>query len=500
MEQNTILVVDDDEQIHDLLTAIVAPLSLHLLVVQRGGEALHLARQYKPDLILLDVMLPDMSGFEVCRTLREDPVLAQIPIVMITALHDREAKIRGFEIGADEFITKPFDLGEMQARITTILRLNRYRRLLQEQARVNAERARFEWVIENSDSAYLIVDRDDRIVYVNACARSYLGLAPNEQPSQSLRELVAQRYRLIPPEAWERWPLPVDIQRLLMHPETLHSPEQWLSVETAIIHPSDDQIVVTFRDITREVTTQRDMWTFHTAISHKLRTPLVSIIGGLNILHDNIEQIDRSMARNIAAIALSGARRLESEINDILRYIDSPSDAYHFGTCTVFDLPNMIATISQDLHLRSVDLSLDPELDTRRLRISRRSLERILYELCDNAIKFHPQRNPVIMIRVTTSTDYDQVRLLFCDDGIHLPPEQLRKIWQPYYQVERSFTGQVEGMGLGLAQVARIVLAFGGSYWVWNRVDRPGLCIELRFPFAEGEQSNVSPVPTLPSS
>lgn len=202
MEQNTILVVDDDEQIHDLLTAIVAPLSLHLLVVQRGGEALHLARQYKPDLILLDVMLPDMSGFEVCRTLREDPVLAQIPIVMITALHDREAKIRGFEIGADEFITKPFDLGEMQARITTILRLNRYRRLLQEQARVNAERARFEWVIENSDSAYLIVDRDDRIVYVNACARSYLGLAPNEQPSQSLRELVAQRYRLIPPEAW----------------------------------------------------------------------------------------------------------------------------------------------------------------------------------------------------------------------------------------------------------------------------------------------------------
>lgn len=450
MEQNTVLIVDDDEQMRSLLIETIAPFNLRLLAAQRGDQALQLAKQHQPDLILLDVMMPDMDGFEVCRLLRDDPMLAQIPIVLITALHDREAKIRGFEAGADEFITKPFDLGELQARINTVLRLNRYRRLLQEQARVNAERARFEWVVETSDNAYLILDRSDRIVYANARARVYLGLATNEHPTKPFCALAAQRYRLAPREAWESWPAPVDIQRFLVHPETLHSGEQWLKVELTTIHPADDQIIVTLRDVTPQITAQRDMWTFHTAISHKLRTPLVSIIGGLNILHDNIEQIDRSMARNIAAIALSGAQRLQSEIDDILLYVRSPSDAHHLDNCTVFDLPSMLASISQELGMQTVSLNLDPELDTRRLRISRRSLEIVLRELCENAIKFHPQHNPSVAVRVDADIVNDQVRLTVCDDGVHLPPDQLRKIWQPYYQAERSFTGQIEGHGVGV--------------------------------------------------
>lgn len=156
MEQNTILIVDDDELMRSLLIEIITPFNLRLITAQRGDQALQLAQQHLPDLILLDVMLPDMNGFEVCQRLRDDPATAQIPIVMITALNDREAKIHGFEAGADEFITKPFDPGELQARINTVLRLNRYRRLLQEQAKVNVERARFEWVIETSDNAYVI--------------------------------------------------------------------------------------------------------------------------------------------------------------------------------------------------------------------------------------------------------------------------------------------------------------------------------------------------------
>ncbi len=492
MEQSTVLIVDDDEQMRSLLIETITPFNLRLLTAQRGDQALQLARQHQPDLILLDVMLPDMDGFEVCRLLRDEPLLAQIPIVMITGLHDRDAKLRGFEAGADEFITKPFDIGELQARINTVLRLNRYRQLLREQARVNAERARFEWVVEESDNAYLIVDQNDRIVYLNARARDYLGLAYNEQPDQTFCALAAQRYRLEPPEAWEHWPAATDLKRFLIHPETLRSAEQWLSVETASIHTGDDQIVVTIRDVTAQITAQRDMWTFHTVISHKLRTPLVSIIGGLNILYDNMEQIDRTIARNIAAIALSGAHRLQSAIDDILHYVRSPGDAYHVDTCTVFDLPTMMSNLSQELGLQTVSLALDPALDSRRLHISRRSLEVVLRELCENAIKFHPHHTPTLTVQVEADLKNNQVRLIVCDDGIHLPPDQLRKVWQPYYQAERSFTGQVEGMGLGLAQVARIVLAVGGSCQMRNRSDRPGICVELRLPFAEEQTPSVS--------
>jgi signal transduction histidine kinase len=231
------------------------------------------------------------------------------------------------------------------------------------------------------------------------------------------------------------------------------------------------------------------MWTFHTAISHKLRTPLVSYLGGLNLLYDNIEHMDRTMARNIAAIALSAAKRLQQVIDDIFLYVRSPGDI-HYDNCTVFDLPAMVSTLNQELEIPAISLSIDPVLDARRLRISRRSLEMVLRELCENARKFHPQQRPMVTIRVDADLAQNQVRLVVCDDGVHLPPAHLQKIWQPYYQAERNFTGQVEGMGLGLAQVARIILAVGGSYQMRNRSDRPGICVELRIPFVEEDSSD----------
>jgi putative two-component system response regulator len=78
-----------------------------------------------PDLILLDVMMPGMDGFEVCRRLRADSVLGEVPILMITALDDRSSRLQGIQAGADDFITKPIDSVELLARVQGITRLNR---------------------------------------------------------------------------------------------------------------------------------------------------------------------------------------------------------------------------------------------------------------------------------------------------------------------------------------------------------------------------------------
>ena len=89
-----------------------------------------MAAEHTPDLILLDVMMPGMDGFEVCRSLRADPLLAEVPVVMVTALDDRDSRLQGIEAGADDFVSKPFDRVELRARVRTIARLNRYRQLL----------------------------------------------------------------------------------------------------------------------------------------------------------------------------------------------------------------------------------------------------------------------------------------------------------------------------------------------------------------------------------
>jgi putative two-component system response regulator len=93
----------------------------------RAGEAgLELARRERPDLILLDVNMPRMDGFEVCWRLKTDPLTRLIPIVLVTSLNDTDDRIRGIDAGADEFLTKPFNIHELRARVRSLLRLKRY--------------------------------------------------------------------------------------------------------------------------------------------------------------------------------------------------------------------------------------------------------------------------------------------------------------------------------------------------------------------------------------
>jgi signal transduction histidine kinase len=113
-----------------------------LELAKDGFQALNMLEDIAVDLILLDVMMPGMDGFEVCRRIRSTPKLAEVPILILTALDDRASLLRGIEAGADDFLSKPMDRQELAARVRTITRLNRYRTLMEqrENMREMAER------------------------------------------------------------------------------------------------------------------------------------------------------------------------------------------------------------------------------------------------------------------------------------------------------------------------------------------------------------------------
>ena len=140
--KSTILIVDDEASGRDTLEAILEPEGYILVMAENGYQAIEKAVQIKPDVILLDVMMPGMNGFEVCRRIRDEKQLAEIPILFLTALDDRQSLLNGLEAGADEFISKPFDRFELRARLLGITRLNRFRKLSEE--RLNLEIAHFE--------------------------------------------------------------------------------------------------------------------------------------------------------------------------------------------------------------------------------------------------------------------------------------------------------------------------------------------------------------------
>jgi len=132
-EITNILIVDDNAANRETLEAMLTGLGHELRFAQSGDEALRQAFQLPPDLILLDINMPGMDGFEVCEKLRADSKLSGVPIVITTSRDDKDSKLKGINAGADDFITKPIDGMEIRARVKMILRLNRYRKSLQQQ-------------------------------------------------------------------------------------------------------------------------------------------------------------------------------------------------------------------------------------------------------------------------------------------------------------------------------------------------------------------------------
>lgn len=129
MEQEIkILVIDDDVLMQKVIEASLIKDNYKLLLAHNGETGVQMAHEHMPDIILLDVVMPGINGFEVCSLIRKDELLLHIPILMITALDDRDSKIQCIEAGADDYICKPFDKLELRARIKTITRLSRYSR------------------------------------------------------------------------------------------------------------------------------------------------------------------------------------------------------------------------------------------------------------------------------------------------------------------------------------------------------------------------------------
>jgi two-component system KDP operon response regulator KdpE len=118
MSDTTILLIDDDETLIDLVAEHFGAAGYQVITANRGSDGLRMVAEVKPDLVVLDVMMPGMDGWEVCRRMRQD---STVPIIMLTAKGEEYDKLRGFHLGVDDYITKPFSFAELVARVGAVL-------------------------------------------------------------------------------------------------------------------------------------------------------------------------------------------------------------------------------------------------------------------------------------------------------------------------------------------------------------------------------------------
>jgi adenylate cyclase len=214
-EEPTILVVDDLPQNARLLDAVLAPRGYRVVTAESGEDALRLLDSEPPDLVLLDVFMPGLDGYEVCRRIRAQPATAYLPVVMITASGGQE-KRRAIEAGADDFVTKPFDQAELLARVSSLIRIKQYHDTIERQTqeltafnreleqRVNAQVAELErlgrlrrflspqladLVISSGDHSFLESHRRE-IVVVFCDLRRFTAFAETAEPEEVMGVLT----------------------------------------------------------------------------------------------------------------------------------------------------------------------------------------------------------------------------------------------------------------------------------------------------------------------
>lgn len=476
----TVLIIEDDPLSSKLLESSLKKEKYTLYTESTGLEGLKKAAEIIPDVILLDIVLPDINGFEICRQLRKDKILSDIVIIVITSLHDRESRMKGMEAGADDFITKPFDNEELKMKMCSITKMNRCRKII-------AERAKFEWVVERSEDGFVIIDDNDSILYINPQARLYFNLPMDStvMPGKKLKDLVLEQYNLEPKEAWTDWmnEKVKTVARYFVRPETPMISSLWLLIECMEM-PQNFNMgrIIHIKDVTTQKYSQARMRSFQSMVYHKLRTPMTSVLGGMEILshHDKVDMSTGELKEYIDETLVS-LRRLYSTVEDILTHQEAICLTGIEDTMSLPECKGMIEYVEEYLNLKSVSLKNKINDSSIVIPLSARAVEFIIIELLENSKKFHPKNEPEIIIELNNvKKEYISIKVI--DDGKIIPPENLNKVWSPYYQVEKIFTGNIAGMGLGLASVATIVWGVGGSCRIANRKDKPGVEVEILLP------------------
>jgi PAS domain S-box-containing protein len=405
----SILIVDDEPAGRETLAALLVTQGYQLAFAANGIEALQQAAAIQPDLILLDVMMPQLDGFEVCRRIRADAVLAEVPIILLTALDDRTARLRGIESGADDFVSKPFDRIELRARVQTIMRLNRYRRLL-------IERAKLARVIEFAPDGLLIIDQAGLIVLANPAIVQMLD-------ARSPAELLGQHITsILSPD--QRDPCRASLARVLAGSgavrveSTLASPSRpYVPIEMHIGYLSwNDQPAVQI--IARDITERRQA----ELLEEERRLIAYE-------LHDGLAQMVISTHQHLQAFAarhrpraqptrteldrvLDLARRSVTEIRRVIAGL-RPTALDDFGLATALQMH--VAALQAD----GWQINYYDSLGARRLPPT---IETVLYRVVQEALTNVRKHAQTTRVTVLLACDEQRLRLEVQDWGCGFEP------------------------------------------------------------------------------
>ncbi len=419
-----ILIVEDSPTQAERLRRLIQSLHYNARVAANGQLALAAIRERKPHLVLSDIVMPEMNGYDLCRAIKSDPTLRDIPVILVTSLNDPKDIIRGIECGADNFIRKPYAEDYLLNRISHML--------MNQKLRKNQN-------VEIGIALYL----GDQKHFINAERQQILDLliSTYEQAVQVNGELQARERQVIELN-----------MRLAHHAAELETINREIALKNLELAEAS-----------------RMKSAFIANMSHELRTPLNAIIGFTGALLMKLPgPLTSDQDKQLNTIRAS-ARHLLSLINDILDVAKIEA-----GKLTLSIEPvhcqELMAEVADTLRplAQQKGLALEMALGEAGqppaiIDTDRRALTQILINLLNNAIKFTEQGTVRISLAQREEDGVLVTEMSIADSGAGIKEEDQAKLFQAFSQLDSTSTRHVEGAGLGLYLCQNLANAIGGA-------------------------------------
>ncbi len=476
-----VLIVDDSPDIHDLIIASFGQEPIEFYSLMEGTACLDEALRLMPDLVLLDVDLPIVNGFVVCRALKAESRTAAIPVVFLTGASSSAEKLEGLAVGAVDYITKPFDAAELSARVKSALNTKRLLDLLAERNQTLAEsERRFRLLVDQAADAMFLCEEDGRFADVNRMACQSLGYTREQLLGMGL---AAVESGIAPGEqaqfAARAAGGPFTINGMHRRSDGTCFP---VEVRVGLIQPGSRPLVLALaRDVSerrraekllRERASLRDavaaMEHVLGVVSHELRTPLA----GLHIMSEVLVQQRTALPPELAGLLnqiLAETIRMSETVDVLLEAarLNSGRTVWNWGEFSLLPVvESALEGIRPLVDPSCVELSLSVAPDAV-MSGDADAVRRILINLLSNSARHTPEGSILVAVRREVVEGAAFVEIEVRDTGNGIEPRVRERLGEAFAMNAGAVSAvNVSGTGLGLAICKAIIAAHGGTFAV----------------------------------